>query len=99
MADSLRDELEKTRRVAAEATSEEAAAHVAAVARLTADQEKGQVQQSRNMVNQYKSLSYRLYVGSLRPSIHTLLHFYVNLANFVQCERCSTNRQYITCII
>lgn len=45
MADSLRDELEKTRRVAAEATSEEAAAHVAAVARLMADQEKAQVRQ------------------------------------------------------
>jgi len=45
VADSLRDELEKTRRVAAEATSEEAAAHVAAVARLTADQEKAQVRQ------------------------------------------------------
>lgn len=42
-ADIAREELEKTRRQAAEALSQEAAAHEAVLARLTAKQEKAQV--------------------------------------------------------
>ena len=43
MTDILRDELDKGQRAAAEASCEEAATHQAAVARLTAEQEKMQV--------------------------------------------------------